>query len=189
MPVHDPDELSSPAAIDARRPVMMAYQAGELSTAEYYDGLRRALGGRYSLDEVARVHDAWLLEEYRGVADLVTRLSEMPGVQTACLSNTNERHWEVLAPVRGAGRFPSVTRLGRRFASHLMRVSKPDARIFQDFQAALEVKPDQILFFDDGEPNVEAARRAGWRAETIDPAEQTLEQLQAHLLRYGVDLG
>lgn len=187
--VHDREELSTEAAIQARRPVMMAYQSGDLSTPEYYEGLRRALGGRYSLEEVASVHDAWLLEEYAGVAELVTRLGEVPGVQTACLSNTNERHWEMLAPERGPARFPAVQGLQRRFASHLMRVSKPEARIFEGFQAALAARPEDILFFDDGEPNVSAARRLGWRAETIDPTEQTLGQLESYLRRYGIDVG
>jgi HAD superfamily hydrolase (TIGR01509 family) len=166
--------------------VMSAYQNGDLSTDAYYENMLGALERHYTLDEIASIHDAWLLDEYAGVRELVSELVQLPGVMTACLSNTNERHWGVLAPLEGAARFPSVMALGQRFASHLMRASKPDAKIFLDFQREMRADPGDILFFDDGESNVLAARGQGWRAETIDPLGDTCRQLRAHLQAHGM---
>jgi len=188
VPVHSPEWLAGEQAIAARSAVMSAYQNGELSTEAYYHGMLGALERRYTQDEIARIHDAWLLEEYSGVDELVTELTRLSGVTTACLSNTNERHWDVLAPVQGAPRYPSIMALGQRFASHLMRASKPDAKIFLDFQQHIRAEPNEILFFDDLEPNVRAARGQGWRAETIDPLGDTAVQLRAHLRAHGLPL-
>ena len=188
VPVHSPDWLVSEQAIAARSVVMRAYQNGELSTDRYYEQMQGALEQRYTLREIESIHDAWLLEEYTGVVALVSELSQLPGVTTACLSNTNQRHWDVLAPERGAPRFPSVMGLGRRYASHLMRTSKPEAKIFLDFQREVGAEAADILFFDDGEPNVLAARGQGWRAETIDPLGDTCSQLRAHLQAHGLPL-
>src|SRR5688572_4091602 len=115
--------LASEEAVAARSVVMQAYQNGALSTDEYYQRMQGALGDRYTLDEIARIHDAWLLDEYVGVVELVTQLGELPTVTTACLSNTNQRHWDALAPNQGLTRFPAVMALRQRFASHLMRSS------------------------------------------------------------------
>lgn len=186
--VHAREWLAGERAVAARSLVMGAYQNGDLSTAAYYEAMRGALERHYTLDEIESIHDAWLLEEYAGVRELVSELGALPGVTTACLSNTNERHWNVLAPAQGPARFPSVMALGQRFASHLMRASKPDARIFLDFQRHIGAEPADILFFDDGAPNVLAARGQGWRAETIDPLGDTCRQLRAHLQAHGLRL-
>lgn len=186
VPVHAREWLTGEQAVAARSVVMRAYQNGELSTGAYYEGMLGALERHYTLDEIASIHDAWLLDEYSGISELVAELGQLPGITTACLSNTNERHWDVLAPAGGTARFPSVLALGQRFASHLMRASKPEAKIFLDFQRQLGVEPVDILFFDDGEPNVLAARGQGWRAETIDPLGDTCSQLRAHLRAHGV---
>ena len=188
VPVYEPEWLAGREAVAARSLVMQAYQNGAFSTDEYYQRMRGVLSERYTLDEIARIHDAWLLDEYVGVVELVTRLGELPGVTTACLSNTNQRHWDALAPSEGLPRFPAVMALRQRFASHLMRSSKPDAQIFLDFQQQLGADASQILFFDDLEANVLAARSQGWQAETIDPHGDTCQQLQGHLLAHGVDL-
>jgi len=186
--VHEPGWLTSEAAVAARSVVMQAYQNGAFGTDEYYQRMRAALSERYTLDEIARIHDAWLLDEYLGVAELVTELGDLPGVTTACLSNTNQRHWDALAPSQGLARFPAVMALRQRFASHLMRSSKPDAQIFLDFQQQLAVDASEILFFDDLEANVLAARRQAWRSEAIDPHGDTCQQMRAQIVAHGLEL-
>lgn len=188
VPVHAPEWLAGEQAIAARSGVMRAYQNGELTTDDYYHSMRGALEQHYTLDQIVSIHDAWLLDEYAGVVELVNELTALPGVTTACLSNTNERHWDVLAPVGGVPRFPSVMALGKRFASHLMRASKPDAKIFSDFQQQMGADAADILFFDDTEPNVVAARNYGWRAETVDPLGDTCGQLRVHLQAHGLPI-
>ncbi len=188
VPVYDEDWTLSDEAVRHRREVIEAYQSGQLTTAEYFEHVQHALGGRYSEREVVKIHDAWLLVEYPGVGELLSELNESSGVTTACLSNTNERHWQLLTQDDGLGRYPAVAAIDRPFASHLLGFNKPDAAIFRAFEAALGVSGEQIVFYDDLPENVAAARRLGWRAERIDPVGDPAQQMRRHLASLGVAL-
>jgi len=178
VPAREPEWLRSQAAIARRRAVVQTYQRGQCTTAEYYADLAAALSGLYTVEEVASVHRAWLLEEYPGVEQLVRELNADPRVTTACLSNTNAAHWEQLVPADGRSRFPSCVALQVRLASHRLGASKPDAEVFDIAQKRLGVAPREILFFDDGPANVEAALQAGWHAALVDFRRDTAFQLR-----------
>lgn len=49
--------------------------------------------------------------------------------------------------------------------SGIIRITKPDPRIFAFASEKIGIAPDRLLFLDDIQGNVEAARRCGWRAE------------------------
>ena len=85
-----------------------------------------------------------------------------------------------------APRFPSIVRAQYIYASHMLKLLKPDRAIFDAVPEARGFEPQQILFFDDLEPNVLGAREAGWRAEQIDPAAGPAQQVMAALRRHGV---
>jgi|SRR5690606_16013282 len=133
---------------------------------------------------VRALHAAWLIEEYPGVLDLVSELDGLGHVRLACLSNTNDGHWEQMHAAPDV--FPTLARLHLRLASHLLRLAKPDPAIYRAATAAFECAPSEILFFDDLPENIEAARGAGWNAERIDPSGDTAAQMRQHLGAYGV---
>lgn len=54
------------------------------------------------------------------------------------------------------------------FASHLMGKVKPDPDAFQEIINAFEVPESQILFFDDNQLNVDAAKSMGLQAERVN---------------------
>jgi putative hydrolase of the HAD superfamily len=174
-------ETDSDRAEDARVQIMAPYVLGRISHEEWAERTSRALGGAYSADELSKIHDAWLLEEYEGVAALVDELRER-GVPTACLSNSNHAHWALCT----GGAYPSVTRLGGHFASHILGSSKPDAAMFRAFERETGHSGERVLFFDDLAINVSAARTLGWNAERIDPNGQTASQIRQQLAAYGV---
>ena len=78
----------------------------------------------------------------------------------ACLSNTNAIHWHRLAEVHGL--FDSC------FLSHEMGHVKPDPEAFAYALANLDATPHDVYFFDDLQPNVDAARKAGMQAFRVD---------------------
>jgi len=169
LPVREGGWVTSEEAIARRRAAIWPYQRGECSTEEYHAMMAEALNGRYSREEVARVHRAWILDEYPGVAPLVRELGAISGLTTACLSNTNEAHWEQMLGSDGRVRYPSCTELQVRLASHRLGASKPEPDAFALAQERLGARPEQILFFEDGPQNVEAARRADARAPRPPP--------------------
>ena len=82
---------------------------------------------------------------------------------------------------------PLFGRLHHRFASHLLRLRKPDDAIYAHVEGATGVRGMAIVFFDDVAENVDAARRRGWHAYRIDPApDDPLPQVRSRLRAHGV---
>jgi len=154
-------------------------QAGQISCDEFARRCSAATGNAYTPEEIMAVHDAWLLEEYPGVGDVVDRIHAR-GLETAALSNTNHAHW-IRMP-----EFPAVMRLNSRFASHELGMFKPDPSIFREFEKRVNRRGDDILFFDDLPDNIQAARAIGWLAELIDPHGRTDLQIESALRRHGM---
>lgn len=184
--VRDPAWLSSETARAARSEVVATYQRGEMSSAEYFAAMSRALGGLYDAGEVSRIHDAWLIEDYPGAASLVEELNAVRGVVTACLSNTNAAHWPRLVERGKRREFAASSALSRHFASHLLGVAKPDRGSFEAVERALGVPARRVVLFDDLGENVTAARRAGWAARCIDASGDTVAEMRHWLIDNGV---
>jgi len=94
---------------------------------------------------------------------------------TACLSNTNALHWQRLTHEMGID-----TMFDQHFASHLTGKLKPDRESFEHVLQSLNCDPSAILFLDDNEINVKAARSVGiiaYRAEGAQEAEKILEKI------------
>lgn len=175
----------------ARRAITRQYGIGQIDCDSYARQIAELTGGLYSPEEITRVHDAWTIEDYPDVSDLLTRLNAT-GTPTACLSNTNHGHWVRLAH-EDAGRdrpgepeFPVVRLIRHRHASHLMGLAKPDPAIYAAFEKAMNAPPTGILFFDDLEENIAAAQQAGWQARQIDYRIDTAPQIESHLREFGL---
>lgn len=78
---------------------------------------------------------------------------------TACLSNTNELHWQGLTGIHGVGGL-----FDRTFASHQIGHWKPDPEIFAHVAGALGPQVERIVYFDDNMHIVDGARAFGWDA-------------------------
>ncbi len=117
---------------------------------------------------------------YAGAADLLTRLGEGAGpFHTACLSNTNRRHWRMMV-TPGAHHLP-LDRLWRRFTSFEIGAMKPSPDVYRHVEVAAAVEPREILFFDDNAANIAAAREAGWAVERIDSDGDPVKQIREKL--------
>jgi 2-haloacid dehalogenase len=70
------------------------------------------------------------------------------------------------------------------FLSAEVRLVKPDPLIFKRFCETFALRPEQIIYIDDLQHNVEAARRIGMRGIRFsDPASLREELVQLRLLR------
>jgi putative hydrolase of the HAD superfamily len=178
----EPAGWSEPAALKRRGDVIRRYHRGDISCEEYYREFARACDERFDARAVQALHAGWLLGEYAGVAALVARLNQTPGLRTACLSNTAHAHWDQMT--RSASHeYPAVNLLQCRMASHLLKMVKPDPEIYEQAVAQLGVAPNQVLFFDDLPDNVAAARQVGLYAERVDPEQETAPQIEAAVRR------
>lgn len=171
-----------------RRRIAQAYQIGSIGCDDFCASLSDTMDGLYTPSEVRRIHDSWLIEEYPGVDEIVSRLVESESVATGMLSNTNRLHWrqQLRADEGGTSRFPTARLLEHRHASHLLGIAKPDGGIFDRFESETGFRGGEILFFDDLPDNVASAQRAGWCAERIDHEGDTAAQIAGHLASHGV---
>lgn len=156
------------------------YETGQIS----YDAfLERAITlTKLSDGEVRKAFEHWLIEPFPDVHAFVEEVAS--NVATACLSNTNARHWELMNETSHAS-LP-LNHLTHRFASHLVGVMKPDDGIYEHLEANTALPAESLLFFDDNEDNIATARRRGWQAERIDPRGHTVQQMREHLRNHGV---
>ena len=178
-----PPREPGPAAVAALHELVCRVEVGEIEPAEFCRRAAPQLGVRPR--DVEAVWDGYTLGIYPGALELVDELNAA-GVATACLSNTNATHWAIMNDAADGCHFP-FDRLTHAFASHVLRLRKPDDAIYAHVEAAAGVEPGRILFFDDVEENVEGARRRGWRAHRIDPApDDPLPQVRSHLRSHGV---
>jgi len=188
--LNPPADLFDPATVEQITPAVHNLDAGEVAPDDFID-YAASVSGKPA-DEIAGVFDGWIGEAYPDLERLIDDL-HAAGLTTACLSNTNARHWGVLVgdpeadpPV--AGRVP-LDRLHHRFASFQLGRRKPLRDIYDHAAALLALPPASLIFFDDTEANVAAARDAGWLAERVDPDRETVPQMRDHLARHGVLAG
>jgi len=132
---------------------------------------------------VAAVCSAWLKQPCEGTEIVLDRVCGR--VMTACLSNTNDRHWRMMRGlVPSEARLP-LDRLDHHFTSHLIGAMKPDPAIYEHVEKTTGITPQRIAFFDDLVENVEAARQRGWQAVHIDPNAPSVPQMQRVLEQWG----
>jgi glucose-1-phosphatase len=179
-------EADDPVDWSRREPLVVAYETGRLDRDGFSTALSAAMAGLYAPDEVARVLDAWLVEEFEGVGGVLDAL-DAHDVPTAILSNTNEDHWRAMFPPPGSPtRFPALRRVRHAVASHRIGARKPDAASYRSVERAAGASGDGVLFFDDLESNVQGARAHGWTAHRVDPHADPARQMLDVLARSGV---
>ena len=130
---------------DRHHALMRRYETGEIDHAGYLREAPGCVGEGVAAEQIVRVFDAWLLGMYPGAADLLDELKRR-GLKTACLSNTNARHWDTLTRL---DEYRPLRRLDYRLASHELGVMKPDEQAYRRAEAATGFTGEKVLFFDD----------------------------------------
>ena len=172
------DELTD-GELEAFRATTSLHQRGAHGWQAWLDAAHGALRGRIDRDTIARAHDAVLVGEYPGVTRSLGAI-RAAGAATACLSNTNDRHWEALIEL------PALREIEHAHASHLLGLEKPSAEIFRAFEQATGFRGAEILFLDDIEEHCAAARACGWHAVRVDHERDTAAQITAAARAHGV---
>lgn len=184
IPDRDPDGTRLSPQVGDRKQFLHAYETGRIDCETFFAGIARTTRDLYTVDEFRRIHDAWILDEYPGVAMLIDDL-HAAGIATGVLSNTNHRHWiQLTTGPHGPAKFPTAEKVQHLHASHLLQLAKPDPAIYHAFARTVGMSdnPSALLFFDDLIDNVAAARSAGWQSMQINHAGEG-DQSPAHQMR------
>lgn len=158
-----------------RSAAVRKFESGQCDRAVFAKALIDELKLNQTPDELLKYFEMWPKGVFSGAEHLLSTLRKR--VRLACLSNTNELHWQRFGEKDGL-----FDHFDQIFASFQTGHMKPDSVAFEHAILELDVKPQQILFLDDNSTNVESARASGMQAKlTRGPSEATV-----HLKRYGL---
>jgi HAD superfamily hydrolase (TIGR01509 family) len=98
-----------------------------------------------------------------------------PRYRLAALSNSNAVHWD-----RNTADLGVTALFVGAYSSHQLGCHKPEPAIYREALRRLGVRPEQVAFFDDFEPNVAGARAEGMTAFHVRGVVELTACLQAH---------
>lgn len=135
-----------------------AYDRGELSSQTYWETVARDLEKPIDAEVLHTLIDAdtnvWTQPNVE-MMEWAARLNRA-GIKTGILSNIGDA-----MELGVLGRFPALGEFTHHTFSHRLGIAKPDAEIYRHAVEGLGVPADEILFVDDREENIVAARVAG----------------------------
>lgn len=154
-----------------RSEAVRAFESGSICGGDFAETVIKEFDLTVSASEFIGAFETWIDGLFEGVEDLLNDLRDR--YRLATLSNTNAIHWPKLTSQMGLG-----TLIDTHFPSHISGLLKPDAAAFENAITQLSVPANRILFFDDNELNVMAARESGLRAEIAQGPEAITSHLQ-----------
>lgn len=142
-------------------PSVRAFETGRLDAHVFASEIIAEMALPVDSAHFLREFTQWPQGPMKGTFDLLKRIPA--GYTRATLSNTNSLHWPRVTDEMGLG---SV--FDYHFASHLTGKIKPDREAFLHVTETLNCEPQSVLFLDDTQANVDAARAAGMIAFRVD---------------------
>ena len=127
-------------------------------------------------DEIMLWHDDWLHMAAPAIPHSVSLLRNLRrrNCPVFALSNFGIETFEIAKP-----EYPFLTEFDRSYISGYMGVTKPDARIYEMLEADCGRAPEVLLFTDDREDNIAAAKARGWQTHLFDGADGFAHRLVA----------
>lgn len=156
-----------------RSPTVAAFDSGKISFDEFAKRLPEEVGSSVDAEVFKQAFRAWPKGLFAGALDLVSAVK--PEYHRAILSNTNAAHWSrLMNEMALAGNFHSY------FASHLIGSVKPERAIYNYVLDALQVAPEEILFIDDNQVNIDTAQLMGIQAHRVKGIEEAKKVLNSY---------
>lgn len=150
-----------------------AFESGKLDQNEFAERIVRELSLNVSVTDFTEHFSQLPIGPYPGALELLHDLKKR--YTTSLFSNSNEIHWK-----RKMNEMQLRDAFHHKFASHLMGKVKPDLNAFLEVEDKLGVHASQILFFDDNQLNVDAARSVGFIASKVVGFDELKDSLKAH---------
>lgn len=148
----------------------LQFEKGEIGVPEFCENVRK-LAALPLTDQ--QIIDAWCLflvdiPDYK--IELLLELKKK--YRLLLLSNTNPLHIDISA-VNEFARFGLKLEdvFDKCYYSYEMKMAKPDAEIFEALLTDAGVKPEECLFLDDGQKNIDQATKLGIQSYLVDVKE------------------
>lgn len=159
LPDRIPDEMV--AARWHACPHSLAFGTGSLTPETFAEGFTRDWAIDLDPHQFLAEYRSWARDLLPGARDLLAQLR--PRYRLGALSNSNAVHWARLTHDLSALSLFEVA-----LSSHEVGHRKPAREMYEAALRRFAVPPDAVLFFDDAQQNVEAARQVGMQARRVD---------------------
>ena len=156
-------------------PAVRAFETGRIDEALFADQLIAEMSLHVGRDALLKEVAQWPTGTFPGALELLERIPRR--YIRATLSNTNAMHWPQVM-----GRMKLEKAFDHHFASHLTGKIKPDEEAFQHVTVTLKCAAEEILFLDDNQLNIDAAKKCGMHAVRV----KGVPAAQRALLEFGV---
>jgi FMN phosphatase YigB (HAD superfamily) len=149
------------------------HERGEISDAEFFDGLRASLGIAISDAQFLEGWNAIFTGEMPGIAAQLARAGQI--LPLYAFSNTNGAHVTHFSHAYAdvLGHFREV------YLSSSIGLRKPEAEAYDYVIKAIGVPASRIAFFDDSFENIEGARARGLTAVHVTAPDDVAKALAA----------
>ena len=151
-------------------PAVRAHESGQLSEIEF----AKQVVAEFSLDIAPEAYliefRDWIIGPFPGALDLLSHTKER--YQTALLSNIGSAHWPKVETM------DLLPRVHHAFPSFKLGAVKPDRQYFQRALSAMNISPDEAIFFDDNQINCDGAVAFGIAAHCTRGVEETRGKLK-----------
>lgn len=150
--------------------IFSAYEIGDCSTDVFLD----ELACMFNLERPAlsRLWNEWVEPPYEGTRAALLKLKEQFTI--ACLSNTNQSHWDYLTDTHNI-----IDVFDHAYASHIIKAAKPNAKAWQLCLDDMNIATSDIWFFDDTQANIDAAQSVGITSYHVDRNVGVIPTLQS----------
>ena len=158
-------------------PSVIAHETGRMSAEAFAAALVVELELPVPPEAFLLDFAAWLQCPHPGAFELVERIPQQ--YRVAALSNMSAFHWTRIAAMGWPSRFDAV------YLSCQIGHLKPSVEAFQVALDGMKLPAAEVLFLDDGQVNIAAARALGMEAQLV----RGPEEVEGVLRQYGVLLG
>lgn len=167
----------------AHNPIFDQFEEGLISPSEFRDGIRKASGIQTLTDE--QIDHAWnslLIGVVEPNHELLLKAKEQ--YRTFLLSNNNEIHYNwIMDYLKKEYQLESNAGFFEKdYYSHLMKMRKPNAEIFQFVLDRHHLVPAETLFIDDSLQHLKTADQLGLITHHL----KTDESLESYLYGSGL---
>jgi len=148
------------------------YESGKINDADFRDQLRRELKISTSDQEIDQAWNAMLLDIPLKRIQLLEKLKKEFNV--FLLSNTNNIHLQCFnKQVQQLTGLESIDHyFHRAYYSHLVKMRKPDAEIYEHVLQSSNLVPQETIFLDDNKDNLTGANQVGIQTYHVQQPDQ-----------------
>lgn len=150
----------------------LGYERGTVSTTDFLAEINRQLGSAITQEVFNELWTFGFRENEEMARLLQTLRSQRP---LYLLSNTNEVHYDFIQ-----SRYNVARHFDELILSYKVGYTKPQAEIYREVLRRSRIEPEDCLFIDDLECNVNAARKLGMNTiqfRGVDDLKQNLQEL------------